>query len=102
MGAVIHCVHGASFLRSYSCQVLLSSGVFGFSRPFLPNTLSLPVYHFLIIFLAVAVFGVEQFVIVLWLATFSLLGSYVLYWFLTSDSQSSYCGRDTLLYFFCW
>ena len=52
--------HGASFLRSYACQVLLSSGVFGFPRPFLPNTLSLLVYHFLIIFLAVAVFGVEQ------------------------------------------
>ena len=78
-------------------QFLLSSGVF---RLFLPNTHSLPVYHFLIFFffLAVAVFGVEQFVIVLWLAAFSRLCRYVHYWFLTSGSQSSYSGRDTLLY----
>ena len=83
--------------------VLFESGppffrCFRFPRPFLPNTLSLHVYHFLIIFLAVAVFDVEQFVIVLWLAPFSRLRSYVLYWFLTSDSQSSYSGRDSLLY----
>ena len=61
-------------------------------------SLSLFVYHFIIIILAVAVFGVEQFDVMLWLASFSRLGSYVLYWNITSDSQSSYSGRDTLLY----
>ena len=71
---------------------------FRFPRPFLPNTLSLPVYHFLIFFLAASFFGVEQLVIVLGLAAFSRLCRYFHYWFLTSDSQSFYSGRDTLWY----
>ena len=74
--------------------------VFSVSPDLSYPALSLLVYHFLIIILAVAVFGVEQFVIILWLAPFSRLGSYVLYWIMTSDSQSSYSGRDTLLYSF--
>ena len=72
--------------------------VFSVSPDLSYPTLSLLVSHFLIIILAVAVFGVEQYGIKLWLALFSRLGSYVLYWIMTSDSQSSCSGRDTLLY----
>ena len=71
---------------------------FRFPRPFLPNTLSLPVYHFLIFFLASSFFGVEQLVIVLGLAAFSRLCRYFHYWSLTLDSQSFYSGMDTLWY----
>ena len=57
-----------------------------------------PTQHSPSIVLAVAVFGVEQFGTILWLAPFSRLGSYVLYWIMTSDSHSSYSGKDMLLY----
>ena len=75
MGAVIHCV-----MAHLSCGLMRVRSsflpVFSVSPDFSYPTLSLPVYHVLIIFLAVAVFGVEQFVIVLWLAPFSRLGCF--------------------------
>ena len=76
MGAVIHNV-----------MVLLSCGLVCYSSSFLPvlsvsptiptqHLLSLLDYHFLIIILAVAVIGVEQFGIILWLAPSSRLGCF--------------------------
>ena len=95
MGAVIHNV-----------MVLLSCGLVRYTSSFLPvfsvsstfpNQHSLPVYHFLIFFLAASFFGVEQMVIVLEFAAFSRLADST-NWFLTSDSQSFYSGMDTLWY----
>ena len=77
MGAVIHNV-----------MVLLSCGLVCTLPPFFrcfrfPP--AFPTQHSPSIFSAVAVFGVEQFGIILLLAPFSRLGSYVLYWIMISE-----------------
>ena len=70
----------SSFLQVLSVSSDLSS----------QHLISLLVYHFLIIIL--------EFVILFCWHRFSRLGSFVLYWIVTSDSQSFYSGKDTLLY----
>ena len=96
-GAVIH-----------SAMVLLSCGLVRHTSSFLPVfsvSPTFPTQHslppcipFPYFFLAASFFGVEQLVIVLELAAFSRLCRHFHYWFLTSDSQSFYSGRDTLWY----
>ena len=79
-------------------QVLLSSGVVGFLRPFLPTPYLSPCLPLPCHYLGCCSLRRGAVCYHILLAPFSRLGSFVLYWIVTSDSQSFYSGKDTLLY----